>query len=217
MLCYCFPLRLSTTSLAFASHYLESANSAKSRVIFSRTIEFYIHAAANMSDGCNCRPPRTGWDLEDHHCHPTGSDVDLEAYTCARGDAYMNDEGTWIPCRLVRAGHALAKSDYHAHKICERCRVNPRTCDWRLQQLRRRASRSTITAPPFDGDFEFFVDEAEVSREVLEAFHKRNDDPSIYSSHDPWTSPRFPHYVESNYRFKARYCCKSTRSDTSLT
>ena len=97
----------------------------------------------------------------------------LEHHTCTCGDGYMNDEGTLIPGSIIKEGYALGKAEYHAHKNCERCAVNPLHCDWRRQQLNAENPRSTITAPP-DGIFDFFVPGEGVSESVLQAFLRRN-------------------------------------------
>lgn len=115
----------------------------------------------NMVDGHNCgfiSPPRN---LEDHTC------------TCR--DGYMNDEGTLIPGSMIKEGYALAKPEYHAHKGCERCEVDPLKCDSRRQHLRPRDRKTTITTPP-NGIFEFFVDGEGISEEVLYEFLQKNND-----------------------------------------
>jgi hypothetical protein len=98
----------------------------------------------------------------------------LEHHTCTCGDGYMNDEGTLIPGSIINEGYALARSDYHTHKDCKRCEVDPLECDWRRQHLHPCHRRTTINAPP-DGIFEFFVDGQGISQDALLAFLQGNN------------------------------------------
>ena len=90
----------------------------------------------------------------------------------------MNDEGTLIPGSIIKEGYALAKPDYHAHKGCGQCKVNPLKCDWRQRHLHPGPRRITINAPP-NGMFEFFVNSEGISESVLRAFLQRNNNDEI--------------------------------------
>ncbi|KIW24291.1 uncharacterized protein PV07_10018 [Cladophialophora immunda] len=100
--------------------------------------------------------------------------TDLVHHTCSCGDGYMNDEGTLIAGSVIKAGYALRRAEYHAHKDCKRCAVDALKCHTRRQQLSPSNTNTTITAPP-DGIFEFFFPGDGVSESVLRAFLERNN------------------------------------------